>query len=149
LLIGDGPLKSEVEQLIKEENIYKKTTLTGLRRDVASYLSVMDIFMITSLWEGLPRVIPQAMAMEVPVVAYRADGTIEAIEDGKTGFLSPPGDLHKMVELCQLLIAHADKRRIMGQNGRAYASKEFDLTDMIISISSLYESLLSTKRNNH
>lgn len=142
LLVGDGPLRSEVEKLIESEGIGNQVILTGLRRDVPRLLSAMDIFLLTSLWEGLPRVIPQAMCMGLPVVANSADGTAEAIQDGKTGYLCPPGDILSIFEHCAYLINHPQKRQEMGRTGRAYATQEFDVHRMVTQITNLYESLL-------
>lgn len=143
LLVGDGPLRSEVEELITSEGIADRTVLTGLRRDVPRLLSAMDIFMLTSLWEGLPRVIPQAMCMGLPVIANLADGTAEAIQDGETGYLCPPGDISSLFERCAYLINHPRERQAMGQKGWAYAAQEFDIRQMVAQITELYESLLT------
>ena len=104
LLVGDGPLRPQVESLIAELGLQQRFTLAGLRRDPARMFSAIDIFLLTSLWEGLPRVLPQALAMGVPVVANQADGALEAIQPGETGFLCPPGDLQQMAGYCSRLI---------------------------------------------
>jgi len=143
LLVGDGPLRPMVENRLQEEGIRDRTILTGLRRDVANLMSAMDIFMLSSLWEGLPRVIPQAMAMGLPVVANQADGTDDAIHDGENGYLCSPGEVEIMAERCQELIREPLKRLEMGERGRAYATKEFDLRRMITQIETLYEQLLA------
>ena len=104
LLVGDGPLRGEVESLLEKENLAHRTILTGLRRDVPQMLGAIDVFLLTSLWEGLPRVIPQSMAMEVPVVANCSDGTVEAIMDGETGFLGTITDLDGMASYCIKLL---------------------------------------------
>jgi glycosyltransferase involved in cell wall biosynthesis len=143
LLVGDGPLRSEVEQLITEKGLSDITILTGLRRDVANMLSAIDVFLLTSLWEGLPRVIPQAMAMQLPVVANRVDGSAEAIVSGKTGFLCTPGDLHDLSDHCLNLLRDKNLRTEMGRQGRAYALDEFDVYRMVDQTMALYENLLT------
>lgn len=145
LLVGDGPLRGKVELALAEEGIADRTVLTGLRRDVPRMLAAMDVFLLTSLWEGLPRVIPQAMAMEVPVVANRADGTAEAIRHGETGYLVEPGDVESAAAYCLELLSDPVRRRQMGAAGRAYALEEFDVRQMIAQIAALYESLLASK----
>ncbi len=142
LLVGDGPLRSEVEAALRQEGIFERTLLTGLRRDVPRMLAAMDVFLLTSLWEGLPRVLPQAMAMGIPVAAYQADGTIEAIAEGQSGFLCPPGDLDGMAGQCLSLLQNAEMRLAMGKAGRAFAQKEFDVKNMVTEIARLYEELL-------
>lgn len=143
LLVGDGDLRAEVEAFLLEEGIAGRTVLTGLRRDVPRMMAAMDVFLLTSLWEGLPRVIPQAMAMEVPVVANRADGTVEAVAHGRTGFLATPGDLASLASSCLELLRDPDMRLAMGQQGRAYALLEFDVRTMVTQIAALYEELLA------
>ncbi len=143
LLVGDGPLRSEVETMLKSEGLWERTTLTGLRRDVPRMLSVMDIFLLTSLWEGLPRTIPQAMALGIPVIANRVGGIPEVIQEGVTGYLRQPGDIDNTAEVCTYLINHPIKRAEMGRKGRAFIENEFSLDVMIDQISALYEGLLS------
>jgi glycosyltransferase involved in cell wall biosynthesis len=142
LLVGDGPLRPKVEAALEEEGIADRTVLTGLRRDVPEMMAAMDVFLLTSLWEGLPRVIPQAMSMEVPVVANRADGTTEAIDHSETGFLCEPDDLDAQATYCLSLLRDPKFRRAMGQRGRTWASREFDVRHMVAQIADLYESLL-------
>ena len=145
LLVGDGPLRAEVEALIAAEGFTNRFVLTGLRRDVPRMLAAMDVFLLTSLWEGLPRVIPQAMSMRVPVVANRADGTVEAISHGETGFLAEPGDLKALARYCLTLLREPERRRVMGERGRAFAVQEFDVRQMVAQIDALYEALLEKR----
>jgi glycosyltransferase involved in cell wall biosynthesis len=142
LLVGDGPMRAEVEAALASERISDRTVLTGLRRDAAHMLAAMDVFVLTSLWEGLPRVIPQAMLMGLPIVANRADGTVEAITDGENGFLCDPGDIKQMSMRVSYLIGNAEIRSTMGQVGQEFARREFDLTKMIKQIEALYGELL-------
>jgi glycosyltransferase involved in cell wall biosynthesis len=142
VLVGDGPLRPQVEAALAEEGIADRTVLTGLRRDVPRMLAAMDVFLLTSLWEGLPRVIPQAMAMRLPVVANRADGTVEAIAHGETGFLCDPGDLGSMAAHCLALLQDSDRRLAMGRRGREWVAREFDVREMVAQIAELYDRLL-------
>lgn len=142
LLVGDGPLRAEVETLLIEEGIADRAILTGLRRDIPQMMAAMDIFLLTSLWEGLPRVIPQAMAMGVPLVASRADGTAEAIQDGVNGYLFNPGDEEGMAQACISLVDHPQVRADLGKAGQSFARTNFDLKQMIAEIENLYHQLL-------
>ena len=143
LLVGDGPLRDQVEEQLSMTGIRSRTIMTGLRRDVPQLLSAMDVFLLTSLWEGLPRVIPQAMAMEVPVIANRADGTVEAIDHGRTGYLCEPGDIDAMAAYCVELLTDEIARVKMGHRGREFALTEFSLKKMISHIEDLYQALLN------
>lgn len=142
LLVGDGPLRAQVLGEIARQGIVQRLILPGLRRDAAHMLAAMDIFMLTSLWEGLPRVIPQAMAMKLPVIAYQADGINEAIQDNETGFLCPAGEIARMAERCLTLLENPDERKRMGEKGKALANQEFGLDKMISQIDKLYRRLL-------
>ena len=145
LLVGDGPLRSEVENLLAAEGIADRTVLPGLRRDVSQMLSAIDVFLLSSLWEGLPRTIPQALAMQIPVIANRADGTVEAIQHGETGFLSDPGDLEEQAAYCLQLLEDEAKRRNFGIKGRQFVLEKFDIRKMIDQTTELYERLLHEK----
>jgi glycosyltransferase involved in cell wall biosynthesis len=92
LVVGDGPLRTDVEAAVARAGISDRVVLTGLRYDVADLLRAMDVFLTTSLWEGLPRTILQAMASGVPVVATAVDGVVAVVHDGVTGLLVAPRD---------------------------------------------------------
>jgi glycosyltransferase involved in cell wall biosynthesis len=109
-------------------------------------MAAMDVFMVTSLWEGLPRAVVQAMCMNLPVVGYRIDGVREIVRHELTGFLIPPRDLAQMAVYCGYLLENADRRQGMGKEGRALATDDFNLPGMIRKIESLYTQLLE-KRN--
>lgn len=139
LLVGDGPMRAEVEEHLDQTGIRKRTILTGLRRDIPQLLAAMDIFLITSLWEGLPRVIPQAMAMGLPVLANSADGVQEIIQNGENGYLFQAGEIEQMAEVCVQLMHDPDQRMDLGQRGRESVLQAFDLQRMIEQITALYE----------
>jgi glycosyltransferase involved in cell wall biosynthesis len=128
-----------------ENGLLERTVLAGLRRDVAEMISAMDVFLLTSRWEGLPRVLPQAMLMQLPVVTYAVDGCVEVIRDGENGYAVAPGDQQAAVARCLELLQDARRREKMGANGRAYAQQEFDLARMLQQIEHLYTSLLERK----
>lgn len=145
LLVGDGPLAGEVRAALEAEGIAGRTVLTGLRRDVPAMLAAMDVFLLTSLWEGLPRVIPQAMAMGLPVVAQRADGTAEAIAHGESGYLCEPGESAALAAHCLRLLERPEERQALGRRGQAFARREFDVRGMVAQISALYDELLVSR----
>ncbi len=145
LLVGDGPLRHEVEIVFEKLGLLNHCVFTGLRRDVPQMMAAMDIFLLTSLWEGLPRVIPQCMAMGLPIVAYRTDGAVEAINHGQTGFLCEPGEIDEMAKFCITLLQDYNLRKEMGENAREVVADTYDLSKMIRQIESLYNQLLIEK----
>ena len=144
MMVGDGPLRSEVEALAAKLGIADRLVLTGLRRDVPELMAAFDIFALSSLWEGLPRVLPQAMATSLPIVATACDGSAEAITEGVNGFLVPPGEPKALAErLCQLLADPALAKQL-GAAGYARVA-EFSDRGMVAAIADLYRELLAKK----
>jgi glycosyltransferase involved in cell wall biosynthesis len=90
VMIGDGPLRAEAEREAAGLGVADRLVMTGLRDDVPAVLPAFDVFLLTSRWEGLPLVIPQAMAAGVPVVASTADGNREVVRERENGLLIPP-----------------------------------------------------------
>lgn len=142
LIVGDGPLRGELEQRIQKLGLGDRTVLTGLRRDVPELMATMDVFVLTSLWEGLPRVLPQAMATGLPIVCTRAEGSVEAVSEDENGFLVEPGEPKVMAAKIELLLKNAALRKRMGSEGRRRVS-EFSAAKMVDEIDHLYQSLLS------
>ncbi|OGO29794.1 MAG: hypothetical protein A2Z16_14985 [Chloroflexi bacterium RBG_16_54_18] len=145
LMVGDGPLRNQVEELAEQEGLSGRFLLTGIRRDIPQMMAAMDVFMLTSLWEGLPRAIIQAMCMNLPVVGFRIDGLSEIVRHELTGFLTPPRDLAQMAVYCGYLLENADRRQEMGKEGHALATDEFNLPVMVRKIESLYTKLIEKK----
>jgi glycosyltransferase involved in cell wall biosynthesis len=101
-----------------------------------------DVFALSSLWEGLPRVLPQAMAAGLPIVATAVDGNTEAVTDGANGFLTPAGDPGALAEALLKLLRDPALAARMGQAGLARID-EFGARRMAQQIESLYEELLT------
>ncbi len=142
--VGDGPLRQAVETLIAELGLGDRVILTGLRRDVPDLLAALDVFVLSSLWEGLPRTIPQAMAAGVPVVCTRVDGVEEAITDGVNGLLVPPGQPQALGEAIVALLRDPARARGLAEAGRRRA-QDFDVHKMVAEIDALYQELLAQK----
>lgn len=148
LLVGDGPMKGIVEQRIREYNLQDQFILTGLRRDIPYLLSAFDVFLLTSLWEGLPRVIPQAMCREVPIVAFASDGVAEVIMHKKTGLLCQPGELDRAAQYCLKLLHSIDLREKIIKEAKRIATEQFDLRTMIQQLETLYLECIGEKFND-
>jgi glycosyltransferase involved in cell wall biosynthesis len=92
VIVGDGPLRGEVERAIVDRGLAGRIVLTGIRGDIDKLLPLFDVFLATSRWDGLPRTILQAMAARVPVVSTHVEGVGEVITDGTSGMLCDVGD---------------------------------------------------------
>jgi glycosyltransferase involved in cell wall biosynthesis len=145
LLVGDGILRRRTQELIDSFNLEKCVILTGWRRDICRILSATDVFVLTSLWEGLPIVVLEAAASSIPAVATHTGGIAEAISDGKTGFLIPSRNLKLMSERLALLLKDESLRRQMGENAKNKLGPKFMLTNMVKDTQNLYDSLFEAK----
>lgn len=144
MMVGDGPLRAEVEALAAEVGIAERLVLTGLRRDVPELMAAFDIFVLSSLWEGLPRVLPQAMATGLPVIVTACDGSAEAVTSGVNGFLVPPGEPQTLAQQVMALLAEPALAQRLGAAGRQRA-QEFSDQGMVTAIANLYQELLREK----
>ena len=97
--VGDGPLRKELEQRIREKALQNEVRILGWRSDVWSLMKAADMLVLPSHWEGLPNVILEAQAVGLPVAASDVDGCKELIEDRRTGRLFPPGDTQRLAEV--------------------------------------------------
>jgi len=143
LLVGDGELRPQVEELIGRFKLEGKVILTGWRRDVPEIMQIIDVLVLTSLWEGLPIVFAEAMAAGKPVVATAVDGAKEAIIEGVNGFLVEPHNIEKFTDRVVRLIRDRDLAKRMGSEGRKMVYPTFDLAHMLSRIEELYEESLA------
>lgn len=147
LIVGGGGSASEEKiVLLKRRAEYLGLTprlvFTGLRQDIPELLSLFDCFVLPSLDEGLGRSLVEAMAAGKPVVASRVGGIPEAVEDGKTGILVPPGDARALANALAAVLDNPERALEMGRRGRERAETLFDEERMVDSICSLYRELL-------
>jgi len=145
LLIGDGILRSKIESLISRNNLNKQIVLTGWRRDIPRLLSAMDIFVLTSLWEGLPISVLEAMSASVPVVATNTGGIQEIIFEGTNGYLVPSRDVTQMTDEVIGLLKDESLRRRIGGRARISIGDGFSVSAMTENTHNLYQGLLSQK----
>lgn len=139
-LIGDGILRAEVERQVLQRGLQHNFHLLGWRRDIPEILNAIDVLALTSLWEGLPRVLPQAMSAGVPIVATCVDGSSEAVRDGWNGFLAAPGDIAGIAKKIIFLLKDPGKAQEMAQKGLQMV-EEFDIHKMVKDQEKLYAEL--------
>jgi glycosyltransferase involved in cell wall biosynthesis len=147
-IAGDGELRPAVERAIADAGLGDVVRLLGWRDDVAELLAAMDIFLLTSLFEGLPRVVLQAMAASVPVVATDTGGVAEVVSDGETGRLVPRGDPAAAAEAVVALAEQPDTRRRLAAAARSRLGEEFDIRCMVRVLEDLYDEVLGRKASN-
>ena len=141
-LVGDGTLRPQIEVLIRKLGLENSVNLLGWRKDIPEIMHSIDLLVLTSLWEGLPRVLPQAMASGIPVVATNVDGSPEVVKNGLNGYLLPPGDVTGMARKVIYLLKNPEVARAMGQRGRTLV-EDFDIMKMVNQQEVLYAKLIT------
>lgn len=143
LIAGDGPLRSQVQDAVAALHQQSAVHLLGMRRDVPQILRATDVLVLASQgWEGLPLTVLEAMASSLPVVASDVGGTREAILDGETGLLFPPGDALALAQGILSLAANPHLAQQMGQRGLVRVREHFTVQRMASETATLYEQLL-------
>ena len=147
LIAGDGEQRQSLERLIKELNLSGIVKLLGWRKDIKKILAITDVFIMTSLWEGLPRSILEAMNMRLPVAANAVDGVKEIIKDGVTGYLIRPRDIKTLSERTVYLLKNPDKAREIGIKARQSIDAQYDINLMVKQQEALYGELMGKYEN--
>jgi glycosyltransferase involved in cell wall biosynthesis len=147
VLIGDGILLDQLRERARKAGIFENFVFAGLipRERIPEMLSAMDVLVHTSLREGLARVLPQALAMGVPCVAFDLDGAPEVVIDGETGFLTRPGEDAALAEAIVRLLQDPELRSRMGAAGRRFVDPRWRVETMIDGIARLYLDLIERK----
>jgi glycosyltransferase involved in cell wall biosynthesis len=145
LMVGDGVLREKIEKLIEKFNLGSRFILTGWRRDIPRVLSAMDVFVLTSLWEGLPIAVLEAMVSQVPVVATHTGGISEIIAEGETGFLVPCHDVPSMLEKTHIFLQDASLRERITRDAKQSINERFEMETMVKAHEDLYQELVKTK----
>ncbi len=141
-LVGDGELRSAVEQRIRDARLEDRVRIVGWRRDIPAVMRALDVFLLTSHWEGLARVLLEARASGLPVVATRAGGAAEAIMEGQHGWLCEPGDVGGLADRVCRALQTAGRTERVGRNGDDLPV-EFEIHEMVTQYEQLYGKLLA------
>lgn len=141
LLFGQGPLESELRQLVKELGCDEQVRFAGFRKDLPSLLPCLDLLVHPALMEGLGISLLQAAAAGVPIVAVNAGGMPEVVEDGHNGLLVPPAEPQALLEAVVRLLSDKHLRRQMGQAGRARVVSRFSVDRMVDGNLRVYEQI--------
>jgi glycosyltransferase involved in cell wall biosynthesis len=140
VIVGDGQMRDQIENLISQLNLKDKILLLGWRTDIAEILYASDIFLMTSLWEGLPCSIVEAMCCAKPVIANSVDGVKEIIKDTKTGFQINPYDINDSAKKTIFLLKNNSDLAKIAQAAKQSITDEFDLNFVVKQHEQLYKS---------
>ena len=144
-MLGSGETSKETSDLVVQYGLTGVASLTGRVANVGDYLSASDVLLSTSIREGLPRSIMEAMAAGLPVVAYDIRGCNDLVVDGETGFLVPFGDVHGLTDELAWLAHHPDERHRMGEAGRKRIEETFSLEAVLPQMRTIYQNELGRK----
>ncbi len=139
VIAGEGELRPALERQIKEHHLEKHVLLAGFRPDILSMHKAFDIFVMSSVTEGLGTSLMDAMAAGKPIVATTAGGIPEVVVDGETGFLVPPRDHEAMAAAIVRLLKDEPLRRAMGDAGRTRACRLFSAERMVQNTLRVYQ----------
>lgn len=138
LIVGEGPIEKHIREWIGELALEKEVILTGFRRDINEVLASLDVLVMSSVAEGVPQVVAQALAMEKGVVATSIGGIPELVKDGSTGLLVPPCNPQAIAHACLRLLQDRGFRQSLGKAGRKLIERRFSLESMLDKIEQLY-----------
>lgn len=145
LVVGDGPLKYKLKELAHKLGIVNNVIFTGNQKDISTILSLINIFVLPSLWEGLPITILEAMAMKKPVVVTNVSGNPEVVIDNITGILVPPKEPILLAEAILRLLRDKDLSLKLGEAGYQRGKEKFGKEQMIANTAMIYDELLKEK----
>lgn len=142
LIVGEGPEENLLKHFVRNKNISDKVIFTGLIKDVAPVYQALDAFVLSSLTEGVPLTVLEAMASRCPVVATRVGGIPEIIEDGKTGFLVESGDVKSLKSKLEILVHDYSRAAQLGGAGFDFSTREYSLEKMCENYRKVYAEVL-------
>ena len=149
VLAGEGPERANLEAQAAELGLNKRVLFLGHRHDVPDLLACCDLFVLPSLFEGLPLSILEAMAANKPVVASAIDGNDEAILHGETGLLVPPADPVALAAAIQTVLSDPDFAGRLAAAGKTRVHEYFSAEAMIRQVTHTYEEILCTHEATH
>ncbi|WP_165247215.1 glycosyltransferase [Paludisphaera soli] len=144
-IVGDGPMRRELEKKVVQYELTERVRFLGHRDDVPRLMAAADVVVLPSEYEGLPNVVLEAMMLGKPVVATSAPGTTEVVVDGVTGLLAPIGNLPLLARALRDLVRDPRRARALGAAGRERALAEFRADAMVAHFAELYERLAAAK----
>ncbi|SES68444.1 Glycosyltransferase involved in cell wall bisynthesis [Nitrosospira multiformis] len=141
VLVGEGPMRRELQNEIDEHDLTDHIHMAGLQRDMTKIYPCLDLVVSTSYSEAMPLVIVEAMASGLPVVATNVGGVVDIVEVGGTGLLKKPGDTEGLANDVVTLMTSNSIRIRMGEAARKRVEEKFDLNDIVAQTAQLLRSL--------
>jgi glycosyltransferase involved in cell wall biosynthesis len=141
IVVGDGPLRLKLLEKCKSLGLNDKVYFTGLQTEIRPYLAAMDVYMMSSVFEGLPIALLEAMAFSLPVATTNAGGIRQVIRNGIEGLMCDVDQPEKLANMVLQLLDDENLRKEMGDRARLRILKSFSLDRMVEQLEVLYETL--------
>ena len=146
LIVGEETLELELKKKVQQQGLQDVVVFTGFWSNVPEITAILDIFVLPSFYEGMGRVVLEAMAAGKPVVASGVGGLTELVKDEVTGYLVPAGDVEALAERLEKLISDPDLRRRMGEQGARHVQMKHSSTTMVEMIHQVYQQQLELQK---
>ncbi|MCM8764175.1 MAG: glycosyltransferase [Candidatus Omnitrophica bacterium] len=146
LIAGEGHFESNLVEMVKEYGIKDNVIFLGYRNDIPQLISESDVVVLPSLWEGMPNILLEAMAMKKPVIATDVGGSSEIVKNGQTGLIVRPGSAADLAEKIMLLFSDKMLAEKIAENGYELARMDFGISSMVSSYETLYQHLLQRRK---
>lgn len=145
VIAGEGPLAGELQGLAEKLKINNNLSFVGFRKDLSEFLSQLDLFVMPSLWEGMPIALINAAACEIPIIATSVGGIPEFIKDNINGHLVTSGDPEALSQKIILALKQLNKAREMAKVARQDALNRYSIRRMIHNHEELYDYLINNR----
>jgi len=151
LLIGDGVLRNRLNKMVEKYSIKENFKILGWREDAYELMKSFDILVLTSLFEGQPHVIIEAMSLGIPIVATKVDGIKDIVINGSNGFLFPPKKPYQMARCIENILDKDEVKKALSSNARNYfrEEKKMDYMHNLGRIESIYQEIISGSDRNY
>lgn len=146
LVVGDGPRRQMLAKMAKDLEIADAVIFAGARDDVPSLLKLMDVFVLSSLSEGSPNAVLEAMAAGLPVIATDVGGLPDMVIDGESGILVPPGDSEALGNAISKILEDPERAAAMGRMGLTKATDKHDIEKVVRTVEGIMDRLLELSR---
>jgi glycosyltransferase involved in cell wall biosynthesis len=145
LIVGEGEERERLTKYAQRIGLGENIIFTGYRKDIEKIMGIMDMMVLTSLREGLPRVLVQAAAVGLPSVAFNVDGVPEIVKDGMNGFLVEPKNVNEFSERILRYIDDPNLIKVHGENGQNFVNGKWSIEEMVSRIENIYQELIREK----
>jgi len=143
IIVGDGPMKSELEAYANSIGIENEVCFAGFRTNIADFLGMFDIFAMTSLHEGIPMALLEAMSLSKPVIVTKVGGIPEIVKDSTSGILIPPRNPDALAEACLKVLADTNLVRKLGTRAMQAIQEHYSIEFCVNKTKKLYETVLN------